>query len=72
MTTYDLTIGSSTTYQLDTTIPWCPNTTIWTYPNTIWTTGTHHARKCENCGYCPCCGKSDIPGKLAPAADPED
>lgn len=20
--------------------------------------------KCANCGYCTCCGKSDIPGKL--------
>lgn len=39
--------------------------TIYTYPYTYWST-TYHVPKCQNCGYCSCCGKSDIPGKLTP------
>jgi hypothetical protein len=58
MTTYNVDVASSVT----TTFPWYPTTTH-TYPYTVWTTPTH-AQKCLNCGYCPCCGKSDIPGKL--------
>jgi hypothetical protein len=68
-----------TTYQIDTTVgvtstvPWNTITTTmypYTYPYTLWTT-VPHAQKCQNCGYCSCCGKSDIPGDLTPPDDGE-
>jgi hypothetical protein len=37
----------------------------YTYPYTTWTGYPVHQQRCVNCGYCPCCGKSDVPGKLA-------
>lgn len=59
MTTY----GIDTTFTSTTTV--YPNTTYWMYPYIGWTSSPH-AQKCPNCGYCSCCGKSDIPGKLVP------
>lgn len=56
-----------TTASVTSTIPWYRTTT---FPD-IWTTTTH-AQKCPNCGYCHCCGKSDIPGRLTPEAEPEE
>jgi hypothetical protein len=43
-----------------------PGTTV-IYPWTYWT-GSYYGtyqQKCPNCGYCSCCGKSDVPGKIA-------
>jgi len=40
----------------------------WNYPPATWVPSTH-TQKCQNCGYCSCCGKSDIPGKLTPETD---
>jgi len=52
-----------TNYSVTSAIPWnpVPDTGIYWYP-----AHAAHAGKCLNCGYCPCCGKSDIPGKLTP------
>jgi len=66
LSTYSVDLTSTTT----TTFPWYP-ATIYTYPYTLWTTAPH-AQKCQNCGYCSCCGKSDIPGNLTPAPDDDD
>ena len=35
----------------------------YTYPYTNWNL-PYASTKCQNCGYCSCCGKADIPGKL--------
>lgn len=32
----------------------------------------YHAPKCENCGYCKCCGKADIPGNLTGSPEQPD
>lgn len=56
--TYELQFTSGTTV-------WYPETVTHTIVNPyIWNVPLH-AQKCVNCGYCSCCGKSDIPGKLA-------
>lgn len=34
-------------------------------------TSGSYATKCGNCGYCSCCGRSDIKGRLSPAGSPE-
>lgn len=60
MTIYEIPYTSTTT----TFHPWM-NTGASTYYPYVWTTPPH-AQKCVNCGYCSCCGKSDIPGKLTP------
>lgn len=41
-------------------------------PNYSYTAGWNHAPKCQNCGYCSCCGKADIPGNLAGSPEPPD
>ena len=34
------------------------------YPNYTYTWPVVSHAKCPNCGYCSCCGKSDVQGKL--------
>ena len=60
-------LGTAATYTtIDTGGTWTSGG--WHMPNYTYP-GGYHAPKCENCGYCPCCGKSDIPGKLSPVID---
>jgi hypothetical protein len=43
----------------------------WWNPSYTYNTAGYHAPKCENCGYCKCCGKADIPGNVTGEAKPD-
>lgn len=60
-----------TDYSVTSAIPWNGVT----YTGYTWypvSAGTSHAVKCPNCGYCSCCGKSDVSGKATPGSDASD
>ena len=54
MTSGEISYGTTYTYY--------PTTGTFIYPNTFtypWS-GSEHQSKCVSCGYCPCCGRSDV------------
>lgn len=63
---------SETTYGVGVTSAgtWAPGG--WYNPSSYtYSSGYNHAPKCQNCGFCPCCGKADIPGNYARPDQPD-
>jgi len=63
-TTYSYVSGCSTTAVIplgtaptSASIVYYPNVTYYPYS---WNCYGYHAPKCVNCGYCPCCQRSDV------------